>query len=73
MRENIKTLCDQARTLPPIERLELVDGILASLDQPDSAIDKLWADESEDRLAAYQRGEMKAVGLETVLAKYRPS
>jgi putative addiction module component (TIGR02574 family) len=71
MHENAKSLCDQARKLSPIERLELVDGILASLDEPDAVVDQLWADEAEDRLAAYRRGEMKAVPLETVLAKYR--
>ena len=67
-----KTLSEQARKLSPVERLELVDDILASLDEPDPAIDRLWAKEAEDRLAAYRRGEIKSVPLEEVLAKYRP-
>jgi putative addiction module component (TIGR02574 family) len=66
-----KNLSAQARKLSPEERLELVEDILASLDEPDPAIDRLWAKEAEERLAAYRRGEIKAVPLQEVLAKYR--
>ena len=65
-----KNLSAQARKLSADERLELVDDILASLDEPDPAIDRLWAKEAEERLAAYRRGEIKAVPLQEVLAKY---
>ena len=66
-----KTLSAQARKLSPRERIELVDDILASLDEPDPNIDRLWAKEAEDRLAAYRSGEIRALPLEEVLAKYR--
>jgi putative addiction module component (TIGR02574 family) len=66
-----KTLSNEARKLSPAERIELVDDILASLDEPDPAIDRLWAREAEERLAAYRRGEIKALALEKVLVKYR--
>ena len=39
--------------------------------EPDPPIDRLWAKEAEERLAAYRRGEIKAVPLQEVLAKYR--
>ena len=71
MTEAAKTLSMQARKLSPSERLQLVDDILASLDEPDTNIDRLWAKEAEDRLAAYRRGEINAIPLEQVLAKYR--
>jgi putative addiction module component (TIGR02574 family) len=71
MTEAAKTLSMQARKLSPSERLQLVDDILASLDEPDTNIDRLWAKEAEDRLAAYRRGDIKAIPLEQVLAKYR--
>ena len=71
MTEAAKTLSVQACKLSPSERLELVDDILASRDEPDPNIDKLWAKEAEDRLAAYRRGEIKVIPLEQVLAKYR--
>ena len=71
MTETAKSLSTQARKLSPAERLELVDDLLASLDEGDPTMDALWAREAEDRLAAYRRGEIKAVPLQEVLAKYR--
>lgn len=56
--------------LPPAERIGLVDRLLDSLDQTDAGVDEAWAREVEGRLAAYRRGEIKAVGLAEVFAKY---
>jgi putative addiction module component (TIGR02574 family) len=66
-----ETLSAQAAKLPPEERMEVVERILDSLDQPDAALDALWAKEADDRLAAYRRGEIKAVALSDVIAKYQ--
>ncbi len=71
MTEEAKILTARARRLSPSERIELVDAIVESLDEPDPSIDRLWAKEAEERLAAYRRGEIKAVPLQEVLAKYR--
>lgn len=71
MTNETKDLSAKARSLPASERLELVDAILSSLDEPDPGIDRLWIDEAEDRLEAYRRGEIKAVSLREVVAKYR--
>jgi len=71
MTEQTKELVTLAKMLPPEEQMALVEEILSSLDQPDAAMDQLWAKEAEDRLAAYRRGDIKAVDLEEVLAKYR--
>ncbi len=71
MTDAAKVLSAQARKLSASERLELVDDILASLDEIDSNIDRLWIKEAEERLSAYRRGEIKAVPLKDVLAKYR--
>ncbi len=73
MTERAEILVKQAYELSPAERVALVDGILASLDEPDAEIDRLWAGEAEARLAAYRRGEIQAVELHEVLAKYRTS
>ncbi|MBF0163834.1 MAG: addiction module protein [Magnetococcales bacterium] len=54
-----------------VARLEWVDAILSSLDEPNQEMDRLWSQESEERLAACRRGEMKATPLAEVLAKYR--
>jgi putative addiction module component (TIGR02574 family) len=49
-----------ALNLPPVERAELVEEILSSFDFPARPeVDALWAREAEDRLDAYERGELK--------------
>lgn len=73
MQQAAKTLSEQAVQLPPVERMALVEQILDSLDEPDPSMDALWAQEADDRLAAYRRGEIRAVPLSEVLAKYQTS
>jgi len=48
-----------------------VERILDSLHEPDASLDVLWAKEADDRLAAYRRGEIHAVALSDVIAKYQ--
>ena len=71
MSQAAEALSAQATQLPPEERMQVVERILDSLDQPDAALDALWAKEADDRLAAYRRGEIKAVALSDVIAKYQ--
>ena len=63
-------LSTQARQLPPAERIDLVEDILQSLDTVGAELEKRWADEAKDRLAAYKRGELAARDLDEVLAEY---
>lgn len=66
-----KDIFDKALSLNPLEKADLVDRLLSSLDQPDQAITELWAKEAESRLDAYAQGKLKAVSLEKVLSKYK--
>ena len=66
-----KQLCDQASQLPPEERMALVDQILDTLDARDDSLDAQWAQEAESRLSAYRRGEVQAIPLNEVIAKYQ--
>ncbi len=61
----------EALTLAPKNRASLVEKLLASLDQPDKAIDELWAKEAESRIDAYETGNMKAISAEHVFGKYK--
>jgi putative addiction module component (TIGR02574 family) len=63
----------RALRLPPADRIGLVNRLLDSLDRTDPRVDALWAKEVEDRLDAYRRGEIKALALDEVLARYRKS
>lgn len=67
---NRDSILKDALTLPADERAELIDTLLSSLDEPDREIDALWVKESNARLDAYDRGELKAIPLADVLAKY---
>ena len=60
-----------AITLPPAERAMLIDQLLNSLDEQDNEIDRLWAGEVENRIDAYDKGELKSVSIEQVIEKYR--
>lgn len=71
MTNTVDALSAQAAQLPPAERMEVVERILDSLDQPDAALDTLWVQEANDRLTAYRRGEIKAMALSDVIAKYQ--
>jgi len=61
-----RELLEQARKLDPAERLELVDAVLQSLDRPDPAIDAVWLEEAERRLAAYRAGRVRGVSAEDI-------
>jgi len=62
---------EKASALSPFEKAQLIDKLISSLDKPDKEIDKLWVNEAEDRIDAYDQGKLKAVSLEKVLQKYR--
>ncbi|MEP6742993.1 MAG: addiction module protein [bacterium] len=59
-------ILQQILALPPSDRAELADSILASLEPSDPNILKLWAAEAEDRVAAFKRGELEAVAADVV-------
>ncbi len=66
-----KDILEKAISLQPIEKAELVDSLISSLDKSDSLLDQLWANEAESRLTAYKNGELKSVSLNEVLSKYK--
>jgi len=59
----------EALTLAPKNRASLVEKLLASLDQPDKAIDELWVMEAKSRIDAYETGNLKAISAEQVFGK----
>lgn len=70
MADTAKALSERARELTSAERLGMVDDILSSLDETDGALDRLWAREAGDRLAARRRGDIRDVSLDDVLQQY---
>lgn len=64
-------ILESARKLRPHERLALVDALLESLDEASPAVEAAWIREAEDRLQALERGELQALPMEELLARYR--
>jgi len=64
---NTEQILQQALALPLEERVQLIERLLATFQTPpDPALDQLWANEAHDRLDAYDRGELDAVGVDEV-------
>jgi putative addiction module component (TIGR02574 family) len=64
------SLAEEAKQLPPADRIELIERLLSSLDKPDLGIDRVWAEESERRLDAYLSGDAPTRDAEDVLVKH---
>lgn len=61
MSQNTERVLTDALELPPIERAELIEQLLSSFEFPArKTIDELWAKEAEERIEAYDRGELTA-------------
>ncbi len=73
MAKNVDKLAEEIRDLPAVEKLRLLDAILTDLDKPDPEIDRVWAEESRKRWAAYKAGKVPTVSYESVMAKHRRS
>jgi putative addiction module component (TIGR02574 family) len=72
MSANSEQVLKQALALAPKERAELVERLLGTFQSaPDPHLDALWAREAEDRLDAYERGELKAVPAAEVFDRIR--
>ncbi len=57
----------EALSLPPSARAEIAERLLSSLDPPSQErIDVLWGKEAEERLNAFDRGEIKAISAKQV-------
>jgi len=66
MAASAKVILAQALRLPANDRAALVENLILSLDKPDPSLDSQWLKEAEDRLAAYQSGELAAVDADEV-------
>ena len=73
MPKTVDKLAAEIHVLADIEKLRLVDAILADLDKPDPEIDRVWAEEARSRWAAYKAGQASTVSYETAMAKHHRS
>ena len=60
-------LLDDALSLPVEERIQLVEGLLHSLNSPRSAeVEREWQEEVEKRLTQMDNGEVEGIPYEVV-------
>lgn len=71
MSASLKQIEDQARALSAEERAKLAESMLESLHSPLADIEAAWAQEIEQRVAAFDRGEIPAYPAEDVFAEAR--
>jgi putative addiction module component (TIGR02574 family) len=70
MPKNQKQILSDVLALSPIERAELVESILTSFEfSSREEIDVLWAQEAEDRIDAFERGEISTTSAQDVFSK----
>ncbi|NQZ05677.1 MAG: addiction module protein [Algicola sp.] len=64
-----KELLNKVLALDPQERFVIIEGLLASLDEPNQTIDNIWANEAQKRLKAYREGRLEAVPMEEIFTE----
>ena len=71
---SLASIQDQIEELQPTERAALIDLLWESLDETrTNEIEARWAAESEDRIDAFERGELAAVDEPSALEQIRSS
>jgi len=58
-------------SLKSLDKLQLVEKILTSLNPIDKNIETIWANEAEDRLEAYDQGLLNTISAKDVFEKYQ--
>jgi hypothetical protein len=64
-------LAQEIKSPAAVEKLRLVDALLADLDRLDPEIDRIWAEEARKRWDAYKSGRLRTVSYEEVMSKHR--
>lgn len=67
----VEHILDEISPLKPVEKLQLIEKILDSLNPSNKQVEDIWAKEAEDRLAAYDNGLVSTVNEDDVFLKYR--
>lgn len=69
MNNSAQQVLQQAIRLSALDRAIIVEGLIASLDKPDYALDALWLREAIVRMNAYHAGEIATIDANEVFAE----
>jgi len=67
----LKSIEDQARALAPEDRARLANSMLESLQPLIAEIEAAWAVEIEERVSAFDKGELSSSSADEVFAEAR--
>jgi hypothetical protein len=67
--ENKEKVMEDLLKLTPLEKANIIDLLLKSLDEPDAAMDKLWVEEAEKRIDGFEKGELKSISMDEFFDK----
>lgn len=67
----VEELTQKARQLPPEERIQLAEELLATVQEVDSEVEAAWDEEIRRRLAEIENGTAKLIPAEEVFAEVR--
>ncbi len=70
MENSANLVLSKALELSAIERANVAEELLFSLDKVDPNIDSLWVKEVNSRIEAYQKGDINTVSIDEVFDKY---
>ncbi len=63
----LKQIVNETKNLTAFERVQLVEEMYRTFeDENEALVTRLWAEESERRINAFERGEIKAIDYEEI-------
>ena len=72
MTNKSQVVLEEALKLTANERAEVVERLIASLDEaPDIDVEQAWQEEIQNRLEQIERGEVDLIDSDTVMAELR--
>ena len=73
MTKQSDSLLRQALELSSLEKAQIIEELLVSLDNPDTSLDAVWAKEADARVEAFNNGKVSARSDKEILGKYSRS
>lgn len=72
MTQKSRVVLEETLKLPPDERAEVAEQLIASLDEaPDTDVEQAWQEEIQKRIQQIDRGEVKTISWEEVQRRLR--
>jgi len=67
--ENKEKVLEDLLKLTPLEKANIIDVLLKSLNEPDAAMDRLWVEEVEKRIDGFEKGKLKSISMDEFFDK----